>query len=951
VVYMALALAAVAGLVCNPAARGQQRPAPPLDPGAVKSRLVVRSVKGEKGPRPVVVLGKPVRVTDMLETRPFYRAEILPREFVRQAVLIAARDELGLSTRDQVIDDTSAEGDDGATAVAEVSSVIRNYRATEQFRRVGKDGVELLLAHPTSLGPGQNLDLGKLLASAEALSREELPGVLKSLGLEGNPNAIKAEGGYPREVEEALGSLGYVDVLLAVREVHRAIRSAGESPERLGALVRGYALLGVLSEHEWHPVHRAFQARSLLYAQRMITREPESPWGLWHRAFAWALVGRHADALADLAEAQQKEPGKKPPETPGWIGLIDAYAHYDSGRLAREEGPKNKLAAFLCMLSLGYPRQTGVGLQSAKDVVALQGDCFRAHDVASEFPGVSTQHMTTMIAPQALEQLLFEKLPGLEGIPAHVKRQLVKGKVPFAAAAIFDKAGAPEVDTGEPAWGALARMIRETRFVHVLRRLFFMKYRWAVPVDEYWNEVRPEIGGHRYSPFLEIMTPAPDAQAKFRQFAERLDLADVETTENEMNRSLWNLGRPRDKAVWNLSTAHEDETADMARTLSSAEDQAQLGIAKKILRFSPFHAYARATCIDKDWDDVKDEVAGWEKESGVSPAVLYALARHYSGAKQYADAERVLLRCIVLSPDLSTYEALADHFKAQGKIDRWQATLEEFLVKVEDLGLDHAHVRVHIAEHYMDLKQWDKARPYADAAATTGAGWAMLCGGSCAEGAGDWPRAEAWHRAVTERYPESDWARWYFFCKRTGHGDLKAARDFVDQYVTARAGRPDLQNEEYTGYFYWLEGRNDAAKAEFTRAFQNRKSISAAIALSNIADDEKDAARRNELLKELVTNYKDKAPKSIEICRIFLETVFAPDGSSRPLDIAAVNQVLESIPEEGRSNAEFFVGWFIKNHGQPSLARKYLMHADRSEHSLSWYSFLAKDALKRMGGK
>ncbi len=406
-----------AGLVCNPAARGQKPPAQPLDPGAVKSRLVVRSLKGEKGPRQVVILGKPVQVTEMLETRRFYRAEILPREFVRQAVLIAARDELGLATRDQVIDDTSVGGVDDATAVAEVSSVIRNYRSSEQIRRMGKEGVELLLAHQSPLGPGQNLDLSKLLASAEALSREQLPAVLKSLGLEGKPNAVKAEGGYPREVAEALGSLGYVDVLLAVREVHRALRSDGESPERLGALVRGYALLGVLSEHEWHPVHRAFQARSLLYAQRMVTREPETPWGLWHRAFAWALVGRHADALADLAEAKQKEPGKTPLEAPGWLVLIDAYAHYDSGRLAREEGPKNKLAAFLCMLSLGYPRATGVGLQSAKDVVALQSDCFRAHDAMSEFPGVSTQHMTTMIAPRRSSNCSSSRCPGSRECP------------------------------------------------------------------------------------------------------------------------------------------------------------------------------------------------------------------------------------------------------------------------------------------------------------------------------------------------------------------------------------------------------------------------------------------------------------------------------------------------------------------------------------------------------
>ena len=133
----------------------------------------------------------------------------------------------------------------------------------------------------------------------------------------------------------------------------------------------------------------------------------------------------------------------------------------------------------------------------------------------------------------------------------------------------------------------------------------------------------------------------------------------------------------------------------------------------------------------------------------------------------------------------------------------------------------------------------------------------MSCAARCSEGASDWARAEALIRAISERYPDVSMVDWYLFCKRTGHGDLAAARDFVEQYLTAHADRPDLQNEEFAGYFYWLEGRNDEANKAFTRAFQNRKSISAAIALAIIADDEKDAARRNELLKELVTKYKD----------------------------------------------------------------------------------------------
>jgi tetratricopeptide (TPR) repeat protein len=947
-----IGLAVLLVVIQGPTARGQAEAVKaPLDPAAVKSRLVVRTVKNEKGARQVVMLGKPEGTPGIPDSSDACRLDMLPRELVRQAVLIAARDELGLSTRDQVIDGAPADSGSGAGDQVEVVSFIRQNRSHEQIRRVGKDKVETLLAHETPMAQGRNLELNKLLESTELLSRKELPGVLKNIGSGGKPNAVMAEGGYPREVEDGLGSLGYVDVLLAVRELHRVIRSAGESSERLGALVRGYSLLGVLSEHEWSPAHRAFKARALLYAQRLVARDSESPWGFWHRAFAWALVGRHGDALADLALAKQKSQGKNAGETPEWVELVDAFAHFDSGSLARKEGPKAKLPALLCMLTLSFPRTITIGLQSAKDVVALQPDCFRAHDAMCDFQGVSTQHMTTMLAPQALEQFLFEKVPGLEGIPANLKEQLANRQAITQAAELFDKAGTPDFDAGEPSWGALGRMVRETRFVQIFRRLYFMKVLWSVPVDEYWNEVREEIAGHRYSGYLESMTLAQDAQTKFRQFADSLDLTDIETTETEMSRSLWSLGRPHDQAAWTVATAHEDETAEMARTLWNAEESTKLAYAREILKVSPFHAYARAILISKDWANVKDQVAAWEKESGVSPAVLAQLGWHYSENKQYADAERVLTRYIGLSPDFWAFRALAGNFKAQGKIDRWQATLDEFLKKVEDPGLDHARVRVEIADYYMGLAQWDKAKPYAEDAAATWAEWAMQCAGRCAEGQKDWQRAESWYRRVTERYAPSSWAVWYFFCKRTGQGDLAAARESVDRYVSQLANRPDLHNEEYSACFYWLDGRLEKANADFARAYQNRTSISAALCLAMIADDQKNVARRNELIKELVTKHKDKAPKTVELCRMFLDTVFAPPGSNRPLDVLAVDRVLQSIEADGRGNAEFFVGWFLKNQGDSARAKKHLQQTMDSELTGNWYRVIARDALKAMEGK
>ena len=509
-------------------------------------------------------------------------------------------------------------------------------------------------------------------------------------------------------------------------------------------------------------------------------------------------------------------------------------------------------------------------------------------------------------------------------------------------AELFDKAGRAENDAGEPAWGAVAHSIRETRFVQIYRRVYFMRMMWSVPTDEYWNEVRLDVAGHRYLPYLESLALiAPDVAERFYQFADKIDLADVEPTEATMNHTLNLLDRPRAKAVWDIANGHADETAEMGALLArEGNDSTKVMIARDLLQASPYHPYARATLIEKDWENVKDMAAEWEKQAGDAPAVLGGPRSALSQSKNYDDALRVLLRYIDLSPDVGAFRLLAANFKAQGKIDRWQEALEAFL-NHEDLGLDHAKVRTEIADHYIGMKQWDKAKPYAEQAAQTGASFAMDCAARCAEGEKDWDRAEAWYRGIAERYPSESWAVWYFFCKRTGQGDLDAARDFVEQYVTARADRPDLQNEEYAGCFHWLEGRIKAAKVEFAKAYQTRTSISAALCLAMIADDEKDVARRDELLKELVSKYPDKAPKSMAVCRMFLGSIFAPGEPKPPLDAAALDRVIDSLPEENRGHTEFFVGWFLKNHGDPQNAKKYLERCRQSRHSLGWYVYLA----------
>ena len=244
-------------------------------------------------------------------------------------------------------------------------------------------------------------------------------------------------------------------------------------------------------------------ARALLYAQRLVARRPDDRWSLWHRAFALALAGRHRDALVDLESAKTLAGAVK--DAPVWVDLVDAYARCDTRRLQAQKGPFGKLAALLRMITLEYPAGNAINVQTSRAVLELAPLCFRAVDVMCQGQGVSTLHVATVLGPQVFEQVFAPDLATVESLPASVRDRMKEELRVRELADLLRKAGQPGVDTGEPSWAVLGHLIRETTFVHVWRRLDFMKNKWSVPVDEYWNEVKADVASHRYRPYLETL--------------------------------------------------------------------------------------------------------------------------------------------------------------------------------------------------------------------------------------------------------------------------------------------------------------------------------------------------------------------------------------------------------------------------------------------------------------
>ena len=158
----------------------------------------------------------------------------------------------------------------------------------------------------------------------------------------------------------------------------------------------------------------------------------------------------------------------------------------------------------------------------------------------------------------------------------------------------------------------------------------------------------------------------------------------------------------------------------------------------------------------------------------------------------------------------------------------------------------------------MERKEWNKALPYAQAAGESWAQWAMACAARCAEGAALWDQAELWHMRNAERYRESSFPDWYFFCKRSGHGNLAAARETTEQYIDSLAENPGGRNN-LKGCFYWLDGQHEKAKAAFTSACKPSMNL-AGLGLAVLVDQAGDAARRNDLMKQIAENNKQHNP-------------------------------------------------------------------------------------------
>jgi tetratricopeptide (TPR) repeat protein len=493
-------------------------------------------------------------------------------------------------------------------------------------------------------------------------------------------------------------------------------------------------------------------------------------------------------------------------------------------------------------------------------------------------------------------------------------------------------------DRGEPSPAALADIIHDTSFIHAVRLLDMEQLVLAIDTAETQARLKPILKGHWYEPFAGVFVCDQLAAARSLEIVQ--DTMDRDHLELSAGLLLEIIKRYQPKiettdaavaAVGDAIVRHSDRVyGDLARALRIlASDQVKRDAAAVLREVSPGSPLGVAAAIRYDWDRSQSSAADWEKEYAENLAVLGALADRYTALDRYDDAVRCRKRQLEFLPDQTVFQALARLYKDHGQERLWFQTLTASL-EAPGFGLEHPHTHADLAEYHMRHREWDLARPHAEKAAVAYSGRGLLCAAEFFERTGDWRRAEAFHRANTERYAShgAD-LDWYCWCRRTGRGDVAAARVFARDYVTRLKEWPTAKAHDRIGMYYILEDQ----PAEALEAFRAGAGFESEVPYHSLhaallADELGDGPQRDELLKEAHVRELPRKGSLVEIVSAFRNVL---EGGSDRLDLPALDWAIrdKAVPG-GPTNDYYFVGKFLTLHGRVAEGREWLQRAATS---------------------
>ena len=725
---------------------------------------------------------------------------LLGRELARQALLVAAREELSCATYDvhlgHKIPKTGCIELDLFGVAGETSRLVLLKKSLTEVEAIGMEDFKT----------ANEVRISHLVGNFERLSRSEMVTYLREAGVTGDARPWVERAAVPSEVTGLMQDMNFVSQWDAACRLHSEIKLRGASPDLISALSMAYANLGLLTEYHWNTAHNVFTARSLIYAQRLVTSNRSPQQALLTRAYCYALAGAFPAAINDINSFNQSWP-REPAVADSQLGLIDllnTYCHFtfDDLKPQNYESSIFQLACLLQFLAYDFARfeedRESIGLEATREMP----HCYRIVSSLAMDPSVGLGHEATGAAFAMTVTTLYRRLADIEGISAEA-RKLIDQLTPSRAKSrrlrlAFSSPDASDFELRseligmleaqeslaysqtELGWMDLASLIAEHSFQEVFLRAYFVRHVFGTDTDALLDDARSIYEHH---PFASLMESLRDDQRISEEASSRAMSIDLDTSEFQSLYLLWNFdSNPKAKAlsnrVYRLFHDHTDASVnDLSRMVAIYPDHQEY--YDRLRGVSVVHPMAQMGMIKHHWEDVKRNFDEWLVRGEKNPDLLVQIGLKYASEKRLDEAEEYLQRACELQPNFERYRALASVYKRMKDWDAWQATLETSLLQPTS-GLEHDDVQQEIADHYCKRRQFKEALPFALGASESYSAAGLLCAAQCYEALQEWEKAEEYYRAASERYSRT-W--WYSFTRRTGQGDGESALQFATEVM------------------------------------------------------------------------------------------------------------------------------------------------------------------------
>lgn len=734
----------------------------------------------------------------------------LSGELGRQAFMAVAREELDIAVRDDALDE-KAPPDIEESAHLRISCLVGQKGGKteltasrfEQRERSRKIGARISFPLEGVLFPNPLIDQGGhseenektqplIAAVASAEFAERVAEFLEECGVprRGKPGKVK-----PAEVERIWGLLREMSVVAqfeAVRGAH--LLPPGAEKERLLAI--GYANLAFLTQHQWNAANRILGARALVYANRRADA-PATGEEAETRAYAAAMVGLQGLALEELERVGG--------ELTALGKVTSAYCRFREDELlalAEAHEEVRQVAVALASVAVASTRNEELMARTYMKTVELAPHAFRAYDPVARSRSIALLHDLTARTISELATSVPARILKMADLPTAV-REGIPGEGAVSAAEVAELLAletAEIAERAEPSWPVLGRLHQDEALAQAYRRVRFQAESLGMPTDEEYAAARKLVGEHPLAVIaIGPFGGADDADVKGAVEA----LVESWTFENRFKADKWvarsSWGPRHFLVVESLSRAGLTEETD--RLLKDAirgadwvEDDLMLmfqlpeitgfrlnslvDVLGGLSRVSPHNPFGPVRLILREGAASPEQIAAWGEAFADRPALLAVLANEYTVAGRHEEAIRTAERASELLPCYDTYRALALAYRGAEREEKYLSSIEKAF-EYPTYSLGGAMLRAEVARLFMRRGEFDKAEPHAEKAAESFSAFGLYCLIDCYTGQERWKEAEDLARQCVQRYPNNSEV-WFLWCRRTGHGDLKASRQFAE---------------------------------------------------------------------------------------------------------------------------------------------------------------------------